>query len=208
MNGRLHLQDGVYSLHPVSAKQIDSSYDVCMKRCIRDVLVEMTNTVQLSARKVVMTHTRLVGLVVVAALGVGAGVAAARPAASDSASSRKAVTHVVAGGVRLAPGQTGIANTPDCPAGELVTGGGSFVSSNTGNPDSTFVLSRSSPRFPHDSRPQQWSVAGRNTGNFPVDVTVFGLCSEGTLGAAATDASASLPPVPPGLMPGKSPTTH
>ncbi|MFI8500572.1 hypothetical protein ACIGFK_19035 [Streptomyces sp. NPDC085524] len=155
-----------------------------------------------------MTHTRLVGLVVVAVLGVGAGVAAARPVASDSASSRKAVTHVVAGGVRLAPGQTGIANTRDCPAGELITGGGSFVSSNTGNPDSTFVLSRSSPRFPYDSRPLQWSVAGKNTGSFPVDITVFGLCSEGTLGSAAIDSTASLPAVPPGLLPGKSSSTH
>ncbi|MER7828065.1 hypothetical protein ABTX85_36535 [Streptomyces sp. NPDC096097] len=155
-----------------------------------------------------MTHTRLIGLVVVVVFGVGAGVAAARPMAPDSANSRKAVTHVVGGAVHLAPGQTGVANTRDCPAGELVTGGGSFVSSNTGNPDSTFVLSRSSPRFPYDSRPQQWSVAGKNTGSFPVDVTVFGLCSEGTLGSAATDESAGMPPVPPGLMPWKSPTTR
>lgn len=151
-----------------------------------------------------MKRTRLVGLAVVT-LGVAAGVVAVVPLASGQASAQgAAVTHVVAGGARLGPGQTGFAQTGECPPGELVTGGGSFVSSSAGNADSTFVLSRSSPRFPHDGLPLQWTVAGRNTGNFPVDITVFGLCSPSTLGAAIKGSSASLPPIPPG----KSPGTH
>ncbi|MFJ9871037.1 hypothetical protein [Streptomyces sp. NPDC101165] len=151
-----------------------------------------------------MKYARAIGLAVVAALGVGAGAAFAHPGTSEAASPRSAVTHIVAGAVNIAPGQTGVAITKECPPGELVTGGGSFASS-PNNPDGEFTLSRTAPRFPHDGLPLQWLAAGKNTGNVTVGLTVFGLCTESTLASAVPSA---VTPLPPALLPSTTPKTH
>nr|WP_030241000.1 hypothetical protein [Streptomyces lavendulae] len=142
-------------------------------------------------REVIMRRIRTTALVVAAALAAGAGIAYAQQDASNSATSRQITTHVVWGHIDLNPGAVGTARTDDCPAGQLVTGGGGFLAFRDLG---AFAMSASSIAW--NNGPKGWYVTGRNNGSERATLYTYGLCT-----AAATDlpAAADMEGLVPGI---------
>ncbi|MFJ3723057.1 hypothetical protein ACIPYQ_10860 [Streptomyces sp. NPDC090045] len=146
-----------------------------------------------------MQRIRTTALVVAAALAAGAGIAYAQQGASHSAASRQITTHVVWGHSDLNPGQVGTARTDDCPPGQLVTGGGGFLSSSDLG---AFTMSASSIAW--NSGPKGWFVTGRNNGTVRATLFTYGLCTAAVTDLpAAADVEGRMPAMPPNLTPGK-----
>ncbi|MFJ5548361.1 hypothetical protein [Streptomyces sp. NPDC093225] len=138
-----------------------------------------------------MQRVRTTALVVAAALAAGAGIAYARQGEPASAASRTITTLAVWGHTDINPGQVGTARTDDCPAGQLVTGGGGFFSYHDAG---AFTMSASSIAW--NSGPKGWYVTGRNNGTEVGRLYTYGLCTD-AVGALPLDA----PELMPELMP-------
>ncbi|MFB6614980.1 hypothetical protein ACFCV9_12315 [Streptomyces sp. NPDC056367] len=141
-----------------------------------------------------LIHTA--ALAAAAALAAGAGISYAQQGAAEAPTQRQITTYAVWGHTDVDPGQVVTARTDDCPAGQLVTGGGGFLAYRD---PGAFVMSASSIAWNHG--PKGWYVSGRSNATERTTLYTYGLC---------TDAVTALPPLnerglPPGLPQGFPP---
>ncbi|MFJ7154303.1 hypothetical protein ACIQUQ_05140 [Streptomyces sp. NPDC101118] len=148
-----------------------------------------------------MQRIRTAALALAALLAAGAGIAYAQQGATGASAQRQLTTYVVWGRIDINPGQVGTARTDDCPAGQLVTGGGGFFS----HPDpGAFTMNASSIAW--NQGPKGWYVTGRNTAGSTGRLYTYGLCTDAvTALPPLSEAEGNVPPAPPGLVPGVPP---